>query len=134
MKLHKIRSFYNSNRAIIWIIVGCLVAVILMLQVLNSNTKKKNIEISTKDINSSSNTTIYPNASEKENKNVDTKEILYNFMEECNEGNAETAYNLLSTDCKEEMFPNIEEFKNKYVNTIFNTKKTYDVQPWIANK
>ena len=55
-------------------------------------------------------------------------------MEECNEGNAETAYNLLSTDCKEEMFPNIEEFKNKYVNTIFNTKKTYDVQPWIANK
>ncbi len=132
--MHKIRSFYNSNRAIIWIIIGCLGSVILMLQVFNNNAKKKNIEISTKDITSSSNTTIYPNVPEKENKNADTKEILYNFMEECNEGNIEVAYNLLSTDCKEEMFPNLEEFKNKYINTIFSTKKTYDIQPWIANK
>ena len=131
--MHKIKSFYNSNRAIIWIIIGCFGAIILMLQVFNNNAKKRNIEIST-NINSSSNTTIYPNIPERENKNTDTREFLYNFMEECNEGNVETAYNLLSTDCKEEMFPNIEEFKNNYVNIVFNTKKTYDIQPWIANK
>ena len=41
---------------------------------------------------------------------------------------------MLSTDCKEEMFPVLEKFKNDYINLVFNTAKTYDIKLWMSGK
>ena len=32
------------------------------------------------------------------------------------------------------MFSNVQEFKNEYINSLFKTKKTYDVQLWMAGE
>jgi len=141
--LHKILSFYNSNRRVIWIAILAIAFTIILLQTLNNDAKKRNSEINTNDeINSSSNTTIYPNNQEdflssnyNSEKIQDEKlKLISAFLEKCNNGKIEEAYDLLSTDCKEEMFPVLEKFKNDYTDLVFNTAKTYDIKLWMSGK
>ena len=141
--MHKILSFYNSNRRVIWIAILAIAFTIILLQTLNNDAKKRNSEINTNDeINSSSNTTIYPNNQEdflssnyNSEKIQDEKlKLISAFLEKCNNGKIKEAYDLLSTDCKEEMFPVLEKFKNDYTDLVFNTAKTYDIKLWMAGK
>lgn len=141
--MRKILSFYYSNRGIIWTAILAILLVIVLLQVLNNNAKKRNSKINTEDrMNSSSNTTIYPNNEEEfsgSNYNSETVKdeklkLISDFLEKCNNGRTEDAYSLLSTDCKVEMFPTIESFKNNYINSIFNKTKTYDIKLWISGE
>lgn len=141
--MHKILSFYNSNRRVIWIAILAIAFTIILLQTLNNGAKKRNSEINTNDeINSSSNTTIYPNNQEDSlSSNYNSEKIqdeklklISAFLEKCNNGKIEEAYDLLSTDCKEEMFPVLEKFKNDYINLVFNTAKTYDIKLWMSGK
>ena len=141
--MHKILSFYNSNRRVIWIAILAIAFAIILLQTLNNDAKKRNSEINTNDeINSSSNTTIYPNNQEdflssnyNSEKIQDEKlKLISAFLEKCNNGKIKEAYDLLSTDCKEEMFPVLEKFKNDYTDLVFNTAKTYDIKLWMSGK
>ena len=141
--MHKILSFYNSNRRVIWIAILAIAFTIILLQTLNNDAKKRNSEINTNDeINSSSNTTIYPNNQEDSlSSNYNSEKIqdeklklISAFLEKCNNGKIEEAYDLLSTDCKEEMFPVLEKFKNDYTDLVFNTVKTYDIKLWMSGK
>lgn len=141
--MHKILSFYNSNRRVIWIATLAIAFTIILLQTLNNDAKKRNSEINTNDeINSSSNTTIYPNNQEdflssnyNSEKIQDEKlKLISAFLEKCNNGKIKEAYDLLSTDCKEEMFPVLEKFKNDYTDLVFNTAKTYDIKLWMSGK
>jgi len=141
--LHKILSFYNSNRRVIWIAILAIAFTIILLQTLNNDAKKRNLKINTNDeINSSSNTTIYPNNQEDSlSSNYNSEKIqdeklklISAFLEKCNNGKIKEAYDLLSTDCKEEMFPVLEKFKNDYTDLVFNTAKTYDIKLWMSGK
>ncbi len=141
--MHKILSFYNSNRRVIWIAILAIAFTIILLQTLNNDAKKRNLKINTNDeINSSSNTTIYPNNQEDSlSSNYNSEKIqdeklklISAFLEKCNNGKIKEAYDLLSTDCKEEMFPVLEKFKNDYTDLVFNTAKTYDIKLWMSGK
>ena len=140
--MHKILSFYNSNRRVIWIAILAIAFTIILLQTLNNDAKKRNSEINTNDEINSSNTTIYPNNQEdflssnyNSEKIQDEKlKLISAFLEKCNNGKIKEAYDLLSTDCKEEMFPVLEKFKNDYTDLVFNTAKTYDIKLWMSGK
>lgn len=45
------------------------------------------------------------------------------FVDLCNEQKIEEAYNLLSEECKEEVYPSLDSFRNNYYNAIFNGQK-----------
>ena len=53
--------------------------------------------------------------------------LIYNYVEYCNNKDYENAYNLLSEKFKEKYSMNIEDFK-EYVDNIFATKKIYNIQ------
>lgn len=55
------------------------------------------------------------------------EELIGKFVDYCNEKDYESAYNLLSTDCKNNIYPDIEDFK-KYVDSVFPNKKIYNIQ------
>ena len=57
--------------------------------------------------------------------------IIAKFVEYCNNGNEEAAYNLISDDCKNELYPTVELFKNRYCKGLFNGNKEYNLQSWI---
>ena len=61
----------------------------------------------------------------------EAKKIIDNFVTYCNNGEIEEAYNLLSEECKEELFPDLETFKNNYHSKIFTDYKMYNLMAWI---
>lgn len=60
--------------------------------------------------------------------------LVNTFLQFCNERKVEDAYNLLSNECKTEIYPTLETFTNRYYNTIFNRKREFVLQAWISTK
>ena len=129
----------NQNRK--QILVGILVIafIIFLIQLFNQMAKKNieeeknsmiNIESSTSGYNSSY--SIQSDVTINDNVNKQVNNLIKNFIENCNNGEIEEAYNLLSEDCKEELYPTLENFKTNYYETNFNTKKQYNIQSWIS--
>ena len=74
-----------------------------------------------------------PHESVMENGSVPTnlqepiEQLIGQFVENCNNKDYEAAYNLLTEDCKNNIYPNIELFK-QYVDSVFPNKKIYNIQ------
>ena len=60
--------------------------------------------------------------------------VIDNFINACNEKNLQGAYDLLTDECKEVMYPTLEDFEQAYYNQVFgNTRKNITVDNWIDN-
>lgn len=56
------------------------------------------------------------------------------FIAFCNEQKVDEAYNLLSDDCKQELYPTVEDFRNSYYNRVFNgQRKNVSLSNWNGN-
>ena len=61
-------------------------------------------------------------------------DTINQFAQLCNEGNVNAAYNMLSDECKEDVYPSLDSFSNNYYNAIFNgQKKNILVENWVNN-
>lgn len=141
--LRKLRILYHNNKTKIWLILGIIIFVYVIIRMFNAQIKKENEEKINNDTNQnfqvttylpSSQTSVMTNSSTtKENVKKDT-EIIKNFIDFCNDNNIEEAYNLLSQQCKDELYKNINDFYNKYYKNIFNEKRSYDIENWASSK
>lgn len=59
--------------------------------------------------------------------------VIEQFLNKCNEQDIQEAYDLLSDDCKEKLYPSINNFIDGYYNKKFNEKKSYSYQLWSGN-
>lgn len=134
--MNRFIRWYNRNRKTFWLIVVISIIVISIPKILNQYAKDNK-----KDINSSiNNTTIYNNKKYsiiteetiEENKSNEFSNIINEFIEFCNNKNPEKAYELISNECKERIYPTVEAFINNYYNKIFENKKTYSIQLWVS--
>ena len=55
------------------------------------------------------------------------EELIGKFVDNCNNKDYEAAYSLLSKDCKENVYPDMDLFK-EYVDSIFVSKKMYTLK------
>ena len=141
--LRKLRILYHNNKTKIWLILGIIIFVYVIIKMFNAQIKKENEEKINNGTNQnfqvttylpSSQTSVMTNSSTtKENLKKDT-EIIKNFIDFCNDNNIEEAYNLLSQQCKDELYKNINDFYNKYYKNIFNEKRSYDIENWASSK
>lgn len=132
----KIFSYYNQNKKIIWIVILTVIAVISLIQVFNNYYKNKAKDESSSANNSTTtyNTNTYSVITQKdinEHTAQESDNLIKSFFDYCNNGEIEEAYNMLSTDCKEELYPTVNEFKEKYYNKIFTERRSYDTVLWI---
>ena len=142
--MYKLIRFYNQNRRKIIKIILIIVFIIAIIQLLNYFSKRDNR--SEKSINNENiNNVIYgkevisdksavtgDGVSEKQLKNASN--IINKFLNYCNDGNLNEAYNILTDECKEEMYPTIEDFKKIYYdNTFSGEKKSYTIENWIGD-
>ena len=147
--MHKLRKFYYDNKYKIWGIIAFIILLIGIIQItnailannnkLNNNTVEKNvienINSENKDTYFSTDESVVSGEKIDSNKLEKASKAIEEFISECNNGNIEKAYNLLTDDCKNEMYQDIEKFTNYYYNQIFNnnTKKTAIIENWILN-
>ena len=136
--MNKIIRWYNQNRHMFWIVVTAVAGFILILQTLN-NYYKNNTKEESSSTNISTTTYNNPNysvVSQKEiNKNTSKESInvIKTFFNYCNTGEINEAYNLLSIDCKQELYPTVDDFREDYYSRIFTETKMYNSTLWISS-
>lgn len=137
IKNSNLRRNLFENRYKILAIIVAIILVLCLIKTFNEMAKnvlqqsKTNVNYSETSNYRPQETTILGEnvSSEKQEKNT---KVVDQFVEYCNSKDIEKAYELLTDECKEELFSsNIENFKNNYVEKIFDTYKTYNMQSLI---
>ena len=132
--MNKIIRMWNQNRKKIIIIALGVVFIFAIIQVLNQvakeeNQKKANNNVSQvqnyQKLSTTSSRTGEVVSEEKTKTNVN---IIENFVQACNNEDTKKAYDLLTDECKNTLFPTEQEFIDNYYNLIFKTKKTIDIE------
>ena len=140
--LNKLRTLELEDIVRIFIIIAIVLIVFFILRILNNkaivDTENAKIEYEKiksqySNIDRSNITALSENSNDKLNKSIEVdRNVLDEFFGFCNKKDVESAYNLLTDECKELVYPNIESFKKLYYNPIFNGKqKIYYAQSWI---
>ena len=137
----KLRLLYYNNKEKIWVAIGIIVFVVVIIQIINYNIKKnREEELANTNVSKTEDETYLPSkkssvisdTSVSEKRLEEDTTIIDEFVEHCNSNNIEEAYNLLSQDCKDEMFQNIDRFNDIYIKDIFTEKRDYDLETWNA--
>ena len=118
--MNKLIRLYNQNRAIFWVIVIIIALILIVLQTLNSIVKQDNedkksqmLQNALNQANMVQNQTIQNKV--QADKSISTgekvvnaksnEELIKEFVKCCNEGKLEIAYNMLTDECKETLYP-----------------------------
>lgn len=127
--------YYHQNRKMIWLVIIAIIILIIAIQALNNSVKNQNKNNSNNIINEKeyeNNLNINVLISEEKVKE-DEELIIDQFLRYCNAKKVEEAYALISEDCKKELFPTIEYFKQNYYNPQFSTTKLYSKEHFTGN-
>ena len=139
--------YYNQNRKKIWGIVIIIASAILVIQVINFFVKRGTEEeianannitqepkIQTNSSTVTTNRSVVTGQSISQEKLQRETTLIDDFLTYCNNGDIENAYNMLTNECKEEMFENIDIFRDVYYNNNFNgQKKNCTVENWTES-
>ena len=141
--MYKLISWYNQNRRKFWRIVVTIFIVILiawrlMYTTTNRNTGREISQSPKVDTSNLNSITLESDKSAITGKRttIDQSgiEVIDKFVSFCNSGNIQEAYNLLSNECKEQMYPEIKAFQEAYFNPIFgNGKRNASIENWNGN-
>lgn len=129
--------YYHQNRKVIWIIIMAIIILIIALQTFNTivknqqnNKNENNSILNQKDYENNLNINIVLS---NEDVIQEEKLIIDQFIRYCNAKKVEEAYALLTDNCKEQLFPTIEYFKQNYYHIHFSTTKLYSKEHFSGN-
>lgn len=120
-----LKIFWTEHGTPILAYTIIIVIIIVVVQVLNryaiyqQQTSKK---IPKQNTIASEQTT---NNEEKEDK--DETAVIRQFIDYCKNNQIEQAYELLSEDCKKELYPTISDFTKQYYHKRFNIKREIEI-------
>ena len=137
---------YNQNRRVIWTVIGIVAFFVIALQVIfgliretrdrqrqeqinNIYSQQQNTQNNYENsFNNETNTHQDENNVNSNTSTLTTKQVIQQFVDYCNNNQIEQAYNMLSSDCKEAVFPTIQNFQNNYVEKIFTTNRSVKIE------
>lgn len=141
--MYKLISWYNQNRKKIWIsilIIAFIFIIIRLFNIWSQQELEKEQKIAEENRKNNNNTISYANQSKSIVSGGKVDEvyqdkfgnIINSFLKNCTENNYEEAYELLSNDCKEELYPSLKMFIDQYCTEKFEEKKEYNFQSWTS--
>lgn len=141
---------YNQNRKTIWAVIIIVAFFVILLQVifgLIRSSKQKMWQQLAEETNKQlqngqangveqenqvqqTNTVPSNNSSSyiKEQYRKTAQNLINQFAQYCNQNQIEEAYNMLTNDCKQVLYPTINDFRQNYVNQVFGEKRTAKVE------
>ena len=144
--------WYNQNRGKFWATILVIVFLLLIIYTLNYLYKVQDQERNNRIAENSSNTTnstqenVVQNPNRKQNQSMISggtvpegyedifSDLINNFFTYCKNHEPEKAYDLLSTDCKEILYPNVQIFIDQYYKNKFSNEKLYSFQSWTSKE
>lgn len=139
--MFRLIRYINQNRRKIILVVVIILSLIIVIQLLNSFAKKQldnaakeeKVNVSTQNLYQP-NKTILTNTTIEETQAKENTEIIEKFVQDCNNNEIQKAYDLLTDECKEVLYPTVDKFNNYYCKKIFAEKKTYNIQSWMNDE
>jgi len=147
--MKRIIIWYNANRKSIWKVIGIIVVAFATIQFvqyiwIQKQIEQKKTNIPNIDTIDSIQAQLNSITLEEERATVSGEkitsgkvnalEVIDTFANYCNNQKVNEAYSLLSEECKNEMYPKIENFRDGYYNIIFlGKKKNISVENWTKN-
>ena len=144
--MNQLIRYYNQNRKKIWGILIIIASALLLLQVINYFYKEKHarqLEINNNTITEEINTkasTLATNQSVITREKVPSQQlqndttVIDSFISYCNHKELQKAYDLLTDECKTQMYETLEIFEKTYYNNVFNGEsKNCTIENWIGN-
>ncbi len=143
--MHKLRKFFYQNKYQILSFLGIIIFIFIIIQLMNLWIRKNNnVELINKQ---QSTTTVNENnpgvISEKSavtgqevpKQQLDNETTAINtFMEYCNKQDFENAYNMITEECKKQMYNSLDAFKKSYYKDVFNgEKKNFTAENWVKS-
>lgn len=140
----KLRRYYYENKTKIWKVILIIAFILILIQFANYMVGRKN-EKTPQTTNNIVKNTILDNSSLTTDKSAinggtvsnsqleEEINIIERFLSLCNNQEFEKAYELVSNECKENLFNNFEKFKKDYCDNIFKTKKSFTTENWAGS-
>ena len=133
---------YNQNRRTIWVVIIFIAFFVLLLHtvfnILRAFKREEQQELLNNYYQSQTNTTVNNSETNNTVNEIETPEditistssedVINYFIRLCNENKIEEAYDMISNDCKEVLFPTINDFRNNYYNKVFTKQKTAKIE------
>lgn len=145
--MYNLKRFYNQNRKTIWWVIGIVAFLLIVLRVINYFAAKNNEKML-----SSGNTNIVNISNVSDQVQVTSEQsavtgdkisnetltsvndLITTFLENCNNDRIEEAYNMLTEECKEEVYSSIEDFKTYYCGNFFkNYRASFEIANWFGS-
>ena len=132
--MNNIIRFWNRNRGMIIFGVVAIAFLIIIVHILNgfakdkNKNKQQNIVVLTEEEKTLPTKSIYGEEDVTIEKTKDNVSVINEFIEKCNNKQIQEAYDMLTDDCKTEIYDSLEYFETGYVNPIFETKKIADIK------
>lgn len=134
--MNRFIRFFNQNRIRIIVTILIVVFIILIIQVINYILKQQDDNVVPTEpeiVDTSRPTESVISGEELPEETTDTNlNVISQFVEYCNKKQYENAYNLLTQDCKDELFNTLDLFVSNYCNQIFTSPMTYQLELWYA--
>lgn len=136
--MRKLLRYWNQNKRKILITIAVIALIIIIIQIANSMIREQNKNNNQIQQNVVASDITKPNEAiitdtkltEKETK--ENSEIIEQFVNYCNQKKIEEAYQLLTEDCKAELYPTKEIFISNYINHIFQGQVNFELQLWYT--
>lgn len=132
--MKKLIRYWNQNRLKIIIIGIIIVFIIILIQVINGILARTKPEFNTENTEikdtSKPSESVITGGEVKEEVTENNTNIINSFVDFCNKKDYQSAYNLLSQECKSTVFSTLDSFINNYCNKIKFNNITYDLELW----
>lgn len=136
--MERLLRYWEQNKRKIIITIAIIALVFIVIQIANAmikeqkanNQDKVNIKSEiAKDITKPTKSIV---SDKKISEDIadENQQLISKFVEYCNKKDINNAYNLLSDDCKEEVYSTNELFSNNYINKIFLKERNYELELW----
>ena len=145
--MHNFKRFIRQNKKKIIKVVLIIAFLFGILQLLNYLAKIGIIDTNsglskdtTDNIYKETNGTVVSSKSAvsgskvSDNKIKSVNSTIEEFIKYCNNHNIQEAYNMLSNDCKQAIYQDIEKFQTNYYNILFGSEsRTYTIENWTGD-
>ena len=142
--MYRFFRWYNQNRLQIFIVIIAVVLAFVVLQIVNSLIAQSNENQRNELANRNTyvdktanprptNTSVLTGEKIPDTQDTTNKNLISQFVEYCNTGKIEEAYNMLSDECKELLYPNVNVFRQAYITSIFYINRMYSLQSWFID-
>lgn len=132
-----IKRIIDKNGKLIWYVILIIGFVLFVIKSLNSyyeeEEKDKQIKANEIAINKQNQEDQEMTEDDYTIESDSIEITMGSFVNYCNKKDVENAYKMLTEECKNAMFPTVEDFETIYINNIYKTEREYELTKWSTD-